>query len=289
MRQYLNGHPAVDFSAVREPNFFNTDFSSRLRKFRRRETYERECFGSADPEAKYVAEKTVWYLYSKAAVENIYQYNPAAKFLVFVRNPLELVRSLHNKLFEIQQEDVGDFRSAWNLQEKRAAGEKLPAGCPDRRLLLYGEVGKLGQQLQRLYRTVPREQVKLVVFDDIEADTPAVYRDILEFLELPDHGRPEFEEVNGNKEVRMPALQYALRQSSKRWYRPVARVSEFIKSQLGIKRWNLMYRLSQLNVRRTERKELPAELRAELAEYFRADVERLSELAGRDLSGWLLE
>lgn len=287
VRKYLAGHPDVAFSSIREPNFFNTDLSDRLRKFQDKDTYLRECFADIDDQPTYVGEKTVWYLYSTVAVENIYDTNPDAKFVVMLRNPVDLVYSLHHKLFEIQQEDVEDFATAWELQKERAAGDKLPPGCPDKQLLQYGEVAKLGQQVKRLFQAVPRDQVQVIIFDDFVTDTQNTYVDLLDFLDISAPDKQTFQRINGNKEVRFPRLQYALRQGSKQLYRPVAGISELVKEQLGIKRWNIMYTLSQLNVRRERRTRLSPKVRQRLRSHFRSDVALLSEIIGRDLSAWL--
>ncbi len=286
MRRYLSQHSDITFSAVREPNFFDTDFSDDLRKFTNKEEYLEECFGDIEAPPEYVAEKTVWYLYSKEAIKNIYESNPDAKFIVMLRNPVELVYSLHRKLFEIQQETASDFKKAWELQEKRREGEAVPESCPDRKVLLYGEVGKLGTQLERLFETVPESQVHPIVFDDFADGTQEVHADVLDFLGLEAEDEADFTRVNGSRAVRSSNLQYFLRQGSQKLYRPFSGVSEFIKRQLGIKRWNIMQKLSQLNVRRESRKQLSPELREELADHFREDVQKLSDTLDRDLTDW---
>lgn len=285
MRTYLSDHPEIAFSEVREPNFFNTDFSPRIRKFPTIDEYEEQCFDAAADE-RYKAEKTVWYLYSQKALENIYTYNPDAKIIVMLRNPVEVAYSLHGKLFEIQQDDVRDFRQAWELQDSRSDGEHLPPGCPDRKILQYGEVPKFADQVERLLSVFPRQQVKFVIYDDFKEDPEAMYEAVLEFLDLERKEEKDFTPVNGSRAVRFPELQYVLRQGSKQLYQPVSSVSEAVKQRLGIKRWNIMVSLSRLNVRQESRPELPSDFRRELQDHFRSDVVELSRIIQRDLSGW---
>jgi hypothetical protein len=271
---------------VREPNFFNTDFSSELRKFTNKQEYLRKCFADSESDTTYVAEKTVWYLYSKQAVANIHQFNPEAKCIVMVRNPITLMQSLYKKLFEIQQETVDTFRQAWKLQDKRRAGKRVPPSCPDSRLLLYREVGRLGKQLQRVEQVLPSSQYKVILFDDFTADTQKTYNEVLSWLDLSSRSLADTGPINGKRSVRSPGLQYALRQASQSLYRPVSGVSEAVKDTLGIKRWNLMYGLSQLNTRPSSEDTISDELFADLVSSFRSDIQAVEEITGRNLSHW---
>ena len=84
-------------------------------------------------------------------------------------------------MLHVAQEDHSNFATAWSLQESRLRGEELPKDCRDPRLLRYGQVGRLGRQVERLFEKVGRSNCLVIVFDDIVADTLNVYRHVLDF------------------------------------------------------------------------------------------------------------
>ena len=61
------------------------------------------------------------------------------RVIVMVRNPVELVPSLHSQLRYMLDEDEPDPEAAWRLQEPRARGERLPPTVRVPEFLQYGE------------------------------------------------------------------------------------------------------------------------------------------------------
>lgn len=275
MSEYLASHPDVLFSTPKEAKYFHTDFAPAHRLVHNLAEYL-SCWSEERLNYRAVGEGTVWYLYSTQAVPNILEYNPEALFLVVIRNPVELAHSLHAQLLYGGDEDVEDFKVAWRLQERRRRGYEIPMYCRDPKVLLYGEVAKLGVQLERLYEQVSRDQVHVIVFDHFRQDTLQVYRRVLDFLGLPDDGRVSFPVVNPSKVVHC------------RRVAGVVRLGAAVKRSIGIRRSFGVWRAISPLVSRTQpRSSLDSEFRAELIEYFREDVERLSMLVGLDLTFWL--
>lgn len=275
MSEYLASHPDVLFSTPKEAKYFHTDFAPAHRLAHNIDEYL-SCWGEERYKYRAVGEGTVWYLYSQQAVPNILEFNPEALFLIMVRNPVELAHSLHAQLLYGGDEDVEDFELAWRLQEQRRRGYETPTYCRDPKALLYGEVAKLGKQLERLYERVARERTHVILYDDFRQDTLQVYRRVLEFLGLPDDGRVSFPVVNPSKVVH------------RRRVAGIVRFGAAVKRSLGIRRSFGVWRAVSSLVSRTQpRTHLNSEFRAELIEYFREDVEKLSRLVGLDLTAWL--
>lgn len=276
LSEYLSLHPSVLFSRPKEPKYFHTDFSSAHRHALTLDEYL-QCFDQVKMKTcPAVGEGTVWYLYSEVAISNILDFNPSAKFIAMVRNPIELAHSLHAQLLYGGDEDVESFEVAWRLQEKRTQGERLPGFCRDSKSLQYGAVAKLGEQLERLYDQVSADRVLVIVFDDFKLDTAAAYRQAVEFLELPPNDLRDFPIVNPNRELRYPRAAVVMYLLSS------------LKRAVGIRRSFGVWRmLSPLISRRRARRDLPPELKREMAEFFRDDVEKLSTVLRRDLTGWL--
>ncbi|MGD8329023.1 MAG: sulfotransferase [Acidobacteriota bacterium] len=275
LSSYLAQHPGVLFADPKEPKYFHTDFDERHRQTLSPEEYDR-CFAAertSPPKA--IGEGTVWYLYSREAVPNILRLNPQAKFIVMLRNPVEVAYSLHAQFVYGGFEDIGDFEQAWRSQEKRRSGRAVPPLCPDHKLLLYGDVAALGTQCERLFRIVDPAQVHVVLFDDFARDTRASYAEVLEFLDLPDDGRARFEIENPSKIVTRPGTA-----------RLIHRLN-VIKRRLGWRGSLGVWRaLSPWLAEPGPRPDMPPILREELREYFAGEVARLAELIEQDLSAW---
>jgi len=272
---YLKSHPRI-FTAQKEPHYFNTDDNYRLTADL--PAYEALFAGAADSHLA-VGEASVRYLHSHDAVANILRYNAHARFIVMVRNPVEMAHSWHGQMLFNGEEDTPDFQTAWDLQAARRAGRSLPAGCIDVSALLYGRFCSVGRQLERVYQQVAPERVHVVVFDDLKGDPAGVYRSALRFLRLPDDHRPPGGfAVHNRAKVRRNYVRRA-----RHALRPLGR----LKVALGIRRpFGISRRMLRYEGRAKPRPPLSPELRRALADYFADDVQLLARLIKRDLSHW---
>lgn len=278
MASYLAQHPAVDFSRIKEPNFFDTDLKEQ-ELFDDLEDYLSTCFPQAKEGPR--GEGSVWYLYSQKAVDEILQHQPEARFVVMLRQPVDLVHALHSTFLLAFIEEEEDFAKAWDLQETRRQGNKLPKGCKEPLLLQYGAVGKTGEQVARLLNKVAREQVHFILFDDFKANSRQAYLELLQFLGVKDDGRIEFPPVNqsaATKNKTMGAWLYGLAQNP-----IIHRLKR--KSGLPLGRGPIV-RFLQKNRKTRPRPAMAPELRSALVDYFSADIDLLAGLIGRKLEHW---
>jgi hypothetical protein len=279
LTEYLRPHPSI-FLSVKEPHYFDIDYA-KCEKLTL--SFYLSLFSKADPHIhKAIGEGSVSYLFSKVAVPEILKFNPDAKFIVMLRNPIDMIRSMHSFLYFQGVETVHDFEAAWRLEEGRRNGKSIPVTCWEPKQLFYSEWGKLGEQIERLFSTARRDNTKIILFDDFVANTRSIYEDLLAFLEVPADARQDFPVVNENREVRWPWLQQSLGFSINyfRQLRSVSRLS------LGFgKGW--FQRLLLMNSISAPRGPISPALCAELAGFFQADVAKLSRLLGRDLSHWV--
>jgi Sulfotransferase domain len=279
--EYLRPHPNIFMSAVKEPHFFAKDLGTYPR-IKTAEDYARLFAESTDVHLR-VGEASVYYLRSSVALANIHGFNPAAKIIAMFRNPVDMVYSLHSQLLYWSEEIEPDFEKAWRLQERRSRGLDIPPASRGAFLLQYGEVGRFGSQVQRLLSLFPREQVKLILYDDFTASPAKIYDEVVEFLEVPHDGRSEFPRVNENKRARVAWLRQFYRKP------PTVLRDLFrgLKQAVGDETIvAVKKRLVEFNTVKERRQPLPAKLRAELVETFREEVALLSRLMGRDLSHW---
>ncbi len=280
LRQYLLGHPNTFFCEPKEPHYFATDFPSH-RYVRTEENYLK-LFDRAGEACTAIGEASSWYLYSKDALPNIRKFDPNAKIIAMLRNPIEMTPSLHAQLLRDFAESEPDLRRAWDLQEERRDPERLPKNRNTRydpRTFLYGEACKLGEQVERLLETFPREQVKIILFDDFSDDTQAVYESVLSFLDLPPDGREEFAKANVRRD-------YKSRRAGRVLFATWSAASR-LKSRMGIlTTFGLFKRLERFTMETKDPGAPDPEFRERLASEFRSDIETLSRTLGRDLSHW---
>jgi hypothetical protein len=267
----------VFFSPRKEVHYFATN----LPNYRRvtREADYLSFFSAATPQHKALGEGSVYYLYSGLALENIRAFNPDARVIVMLRNPIDLVYSLHSQLLYSCNEDEPDFTRAWELQRARERGVHVPPTCRDPKVLLYEKVGMLGAQCERLLEIFPRDQVKFILAEDFRSRTPTVYRETLEFLGVEPQDRQDFKFVNESKTHRSRLLG----RFTQRPPAGIARLARTGARVLGVERFGIMRRLRDLNRERRVRQPLDEAFRCRLADVFREDTARLARLIGHNL------
>ena len=122
---YLAEHPAVFLSTPKEPFFWSEDYPELRNRFGMNslDAYMK-LFEPADGES-IIAEGSTNYLRSEVAVRNIMEFNPDAKFIVMLRDPVQVAHAFHSEVLFSAIEDVEDFEHAWRLQDDRKLGLHL--------------------------------------------------------------------------------------------------------------------------------------------------------------------
>jgi hypothetical protein len=188
LSRLLASHPDVSFSKVKEPHYFalfdlNDLDDEELRDAVAAEYLDR-YFPQIDPKAEVIAEASVSYLYAPERLLPLLRLWPDAKFVLAVRDPMELIPSLHQRLLYQGDETVAHLEKAWNLVGERRQGRKVPRTCLDARQLYYDEAGRLGKNVSHFFDVIGREHCHVVVFDDLKANPAKVYAEMLDFLGL---------------------------------------------------------------------------------------------------------
>jgi hypothetical protein len=287
--EYLEHHPRIGFSRPKETHFFATDLPNvqaadlpPAGSVKTQVDYVQRCFGHcAGREYLQIGDGSVWHLYSHEAVANILRFDPSARFIIMVRNPIDLCRSHYEKSCEMLWEDQPSFEAAWRAQDSRHCGRHVSSLCPDSRLLIYGEIAKLGEQVERAFALIPAGQRLVIVYDDFARDTAAVYTQVLSFLGVPHDGRGDFPRINEAQKVRHRRLWRAI-------VRALTVAVRFKNKLIGPKSLGIYAALSPHFLAKKTGGAAPIAdaLRREMKDYFADDVRRLSTLLNRDLSHW---
>lgn len=280
----LAAHPQVVLSKPKETHYF-TLLADDLPVEKVRQDFLRRHYLDRDTANKFIGEGSVSTLYSPQAQRRIQRFDPAARFIITVRNPVDMIASYHSRLLYSLDEDQQDLQVAWGLQESRQQGHDLPARCREPRLLQYGDMGSFGKHLALMFDTVGRGNCFVVVFDDFRERPAELYKELLSFIGLEDDGRHNFAHKNSHQGYRSVWLQQYV-MNPPRWIsRLIAKRQVASKDSMRFLR-ALRRRIKKRNKVKIERPKTPENLRTELVKYFSDDVSRLSDLLGRDLSHW---
>lgn len=278
LNDYLRQHPAIFIPERKELHHFGSDLQFVKTVRPTREEYLAH-FAAAEP-GQIAGETSVWYLFSQHAAKEIHEFCPTAKIIIMLRNPADMMYSLHSQYLFESNEDLADFTAALAAEDDRSQGRRLPPDSNYREGLLYRRVAGFAEQVSRYLRAFPREQVHIIDFDDFSRDTPRVFAEVLAFLGVDSSFRCEFEIRNPNKQIHNKPLHNFLNNPGTF----AILLGRLIPKSL---RRSLIGRLKKANSTAAPRPALSAELRAQLNREFAPEVERLGKLTGRDFSRWL--
>ncbi len=205
---YLKEHPGIFMPDKKEPHYFANELSDYFVVTRHKEEYL-DLFSPAGS-SQICGEASVLYLQSEEAIQKVLSFNPDAKFIAMVRNPVDAAISFHLQNIKSRYETEENFEKAWNLQKLRREGQHIPEKARDPSMLQYKELFSLGSQLERFVKLVPEDQRKIIVFDDFKKDTKAVYKEVIDFLGLPNDKADDFAVVNPTTNHMSPLLEKRL-------------------------------------------------------------------------------
>jgi hypothetical protein len=276
MQDYLSQHPEIFMPEMKEAHFFGSDLDAPV--YMRDEKKYLALFAKARNE-KRVGEASVYYLYSKKAAVEINQFSPSASIIIMLRNPVEMIYSLHSQRLYNGNEDIEDFQAALDAEEDRKKGLRLPK---DRHLLaglFYREVGKYTDQVQRYIDVFGRDKIKVIIFDEFKRSTAQVYKETCLFLGVNPIFNPIIRVINGNKGVRSVTYRNLI-------FRPSLLRTMARRVIPDVPRRKIIRTLERVNLKYEQRPPMNPELKQRLKEEFKPEVERLSKLLDRDLTYW---
>ena len=244
---YFRQHPEIFVPQ----NTKEIEYFSRFRH-KKLQWYSDHFLGSEGYPA--VGEVTPTYLH-KATIADIHAVLPEAKMIVILREPVGRAYSayrLYNQFF-----GVASFSEACRCETNLV------------KLSLYAD------PLEELFRYYPREQVKIVLHDDVHRDSRKVLSSVYEFLGVDPLFRPENKLANYNATV-FPRVQRTFSNLGLSGINSVLRHSAFSRSVRSFARWMESRRI------RSDRGALNV-----FKVCFREDVLRTQVIIGRDLKDWL--
>jgi hypothetical protein len=267
---------------VKEPNHFGADTQDiDFNRFRDESDYL-ELFAGATTQ-KRIGEATPLYLRSPEAARQIWEFDPAAKIIIMLREPVDLLYSNYWHYRSTGRETARSLAEAMANEQDEQQQQDSALVAP-----IYRELPCFSEHVRRYMEQFGRENVLVILMDDLKHDTAAVYRQALEFLDLDPTFQPDFKIVNAGKQVRSEALQRLLVKLNLTPLQIKNSAAGYVASriiprplrQAGVQAFRQLYA--------SERKPPPIdpEFRQRIQAEYRAEVEALSILLERDLSHW---
>jgi hypothetical protein len=286
--QYLNQHPQVYMSPIKEPFFFDHEMDSKG------EVVRREFGGHRQPPRfnnieeystlfegvrgeKAIGEATPLYIYAPGTAERIERYVPGAKSIALLRNPADRAYSAFLYALRMGVEPLTDFTQALREEPFRVRNRW-------HYVFHYRSRGLYYQQLKRYYEVFGRERLGVWLYEDLREDPAGVAQSVFRFLEVDDAFAPDASSKYNPAGV--PASGSA-RAAMKATNRAVWGLRMFLPPTSSILPLAFEMRRAVLSRVLTEPPPIDPELREELLAGYEEEILRLQELIGRDLSTWL--
>jgi len=270
LHAYLSSHPQVFMPDLKEPHYFadfqvSPEFDNFLPVIRTRSEYQ-ELFRNSK-EFIAVGEASPSYLCDAAAAERISSAIPQARIIISLRNPVERAYSHYLMDFNRGTEKLS-FEEALKFDAVRPS--KGWGGSAQ-----YVELGLYAEQVRAYLSKFGRDQVHVVLFENLVRDTKRTMEEIARFLGIDPFAYPEsvFTKAhNAFEESRGPLARAILRSRPIRvWAKKV--IPQTMRTAV---RNRFLFSAKQ-------KTQLSNDTRRELAARFENDLKQLERLLERDL------
>ena len=180
---YLRQHPQIYMPDKKEILFFNNfqqknNFKTLGKSKHSSMTLEEyfNFFSGAKDEIA-IGEASPAYLYNIKSPELISEHLPGVKLIVILRHPTERAYSNFLHLRKSAREKFEDFEMAIDIEDKRINENWSP-------LYHYIRKGYYSQQLNRYYSRFPKENIKVILFEEFINNTEETLKDLFLFLNV---------------------------------------------------------------------------------------------------------
>lgn len=179
LHNYLSRHPELYLPAKKELHYFDDesiDWAST-----NHESYHKH-FDINKSQQKKWGEVTPIYMYWNPSAARFWKYNPKMKLIIILRNPITRAYSHWNMERTRNAEDL-NFLEAIKTELERSRCS-LPL---QNRVYSYIDRGFYSQQLRRLYRFFPRNQIFIVKQEELDEHPRQVLSEIYDYLKVSDY------------------------------------------------------------------------------------------------------
>ena len=195
---YLKQHPEIYFPDFKEPHFFGSDLIRKNGAYDLSLNNYKSLFNS---DKKIIGEASTFYIFSKNAAKEMYDFNPKAKIIIMLRDLVDLVHSIHSQFVFSGDETIENFEKALNMESKRLKGQKIPIQTTVVNKLFYtSNILSLPKNITSFINYFGSKNIKIIFLDEIKNNPQKVYSETLKFLNVDSNVMtPDFKIINKNK------------------------------------------------------------------------------------------
>jgi hypothetical protein len=225
---------------------------------------------------KMMGEKGTDNLMAPKVAQKIHQYYPDAKIIMQLRNPIDMMISLHNLTVNAGVfEPIINFEDALNAEKQREKEEFENPGTYNPNLF-YRRNARYVDQVKRYVDLFGLEKIHVRLFDDFLKDSTGSYQEICRFLEVDDTIVPITEHQNIRRISRSRKLQGWVTSMEGTKFRKIVRKIPKIQD---------VYNIVNRPLAPKERK-ISKELEQKLKKDLKPEIEALSKLIKKDVTFW---
>ncbi|MEZ5014533.1 MAG: sulfotransferase [Chitinophagales bacterium] len=291
---YLKQHPQVYLSPIKEPHYFSMDIdvAQFSKAFAHNKLQDISGYVRGDMQQEYhaafvrnwedytllykkvqdekaIGELSTSYLYSEVAAQEIYAALGKIRIIICLRNPIQRAFSHYRMNLWTGNNNIFDFYTA--LLEDYNHVPKVWGNAH-----LYTEIGMYYRQVKRYLDIFGRENVLIIFAEDLQKNSSKTVQELYSFIGVDAAFVPDTSKRYN--EVYTPKFKNLTWFLNKSGIRPlVKRLSpSFIKKAV----------VKTLYKSKNDKGEMPDNAREFLLEKLSDDIQKLSELLGKDLSAW---
>lgn len=272
LKEELDQHPDIYFYYPKSWQKPNGPFGFES-SFKNEEEFLEEFRGVKE---KRIGQKRGDYLSCPWAAERIKKFSPDAKIIMILRNPIDVMYSLHaTMLYRETIEDIKDFGAALKMEKERKKkyGYKvIPMKYHPH--MLYRETVRYSQQVKRYFDNFGEKNVKVIIFDEYIKNKSTVLRDILKFLDVDENFEIKHVNTNAGRKYRSRTIHSAMMNNK-------FGIRGILRNIPGIAK---TYR--KINNSEFKRNPLDPSLKKSLQNDLKEEIDELSSMLKKDLSYW---
>lgn len=166
---------------VKEPSYFSKDLiEQEFKKFNKNNYFKITNFKdyqsliSKNINSKYIADFSTSYSFSKIAPYEIFSYNSESKIILMFREPLSLMKSIHNQNLKSGYESKKSFYKALKLKRESIFENKLD----------YYSYIQYEDILKRYLEIFPKKNIKILFYEDFKKNNQRIVNEICDFLQI---------------------------------------------------------------------------------------------------------
>ncbi len=270
LHAYFEKHPQVNMSSEKEPNYFSWSEIEAQQLYYKKINIktESEYLSLFHPsiKTKYCGEGSVSYLFYPEVPHRIYEYQPQARIIISLRNPI--TRAFSHYLMDYSLGLVlADFETIFRNGKDHPITKNY--------YQQYFSVSDYAPQIKRYLDVFKKEQIHFLLHENLVTHPYESLKQISQFLEI------EYQNESESIELQNVTL------SGKNWFISTLYKNEkFRKLSARLFKDQLKNKIKRFLLTKDTLPKLPDNLRKELKEYYAASVIQTELLSGLNLNAW---